>query len=82
MGGWNFLSVPPQVSEEISEKYTSLKKGWGSIRVEVKIDKTKWNTSIFPDKRSKTYLLPLKKQVRKICEISEGDVIEFSIKIL
>ncbi len=81
MAGWNFLSVSPNVSEEISKKYSNLKKGWGSIPVEVSIGKTAWNTSIFPDKKSKTYVLPLKKEIRKICGITEGDEVDFRIRI-
>jgi hypothetical protein len=70
---WHFYIVPKKDSERIKDAYTnggnknSVRKlrGWGSIPVTVTIGKTTWKTSIFPDKRSGSYLLPLKAEVRK-----------------
>jgi hypothetical protein len=81
-GAWHFLTVPKNESSEIAKIFHEFKKGWGSLPVEVIIGKTTWNTSIFPDRKSGTYLLPLKAQVRKKEGIQEGDSIKFTLKIL
>lgn len=81
MSAWHFASIPKKISEELKEKFAKKKRGFGSLRVEVRIGKSKWDTSIFPDKRSDTYLLPLKARVRKDEDIMHDDEIEFQIKI-
>ncbi len=79
--GWRFVSIDRKVSEQIKRDFTGLSKGWGSLPVEAKIGKTTWKTSIFPDKKSGEYLLPLKSEVRKSEGIYDKDQVAFSIKI-
>lgn len=81
MGGWRFLTVPKKTSAEIREAFGELAAGWGSIRVIVTIGKTEWKTSIFPDKKTDTYLLPLKSPVRKAEKISDDAKVKFTIQI-
>ncbi len=81
MAGWHFVSVPKKLSEEIKKSFGTPKRGWGSIPVAVTIGKTTWKTSIFPDKQSGGYLLPLKADVRKKEQIFSGDSITFSLSI-
>ena len=59
MGGWHFIGLPKKESQEIKEAFAAKTRGWGSLPVEVTLGKTHWKTSIFPDKKSGTYLLPL-----------------------
>ncbi len=82
MAGWHFVTLPKKTSEEIDFFFKEFKKGWGSLPVSVSVGKTSWKTSIFPDKQSQSYLLPLKKEVRKKESIKEGDIVNFIIKIL
>jgi hypothetical protein len=77
---WHFIGVPKKESEEI-KKAQKVKVGFGSVPVIVTFGKTKWKTSIFPDKRSGTYLLPLKSEVRKKENIMSGDIISLTIQI-
>jgi hypothetical protein len=42
---------------------------------------TSWKTSIFPDKKTGTYLLPLRASVRKREKIAAGDKIAFSVEV-
>ena len=79
---WHFASVPKDISEKMKKKYGSSAKGWGSLPVNAKIGASTWKTSIFPDKRSGTYLLPLKAGIRKKEEIFDGDTIQLSLAIL
>ena len=59
MGGWHFLSLPKKQASKIKETHGEKAKGWGSIPVTVTLGKSTWKTSIFPDKKAGTYLLPL-----------------------
>jgi len=85
MDGWYFLNVDKKQSEELKEIRQladhKKKRGFGSLPVSVTIGKTTWKTSIFPDKQSGTYLLPLKSKVREAEGISEGDMVEFTLNI-
>lgn len=72
MSGWHFLTIPKKTALEIDKEFSNLKRGWGSLPVNVKIGKTNWKTSIFPDKESGGYMLPLKSEVRKKESLKEG----------
>ena len=51
----------------------TLRGGFGSIKVLVTIGNTTWNTSLFPDSKRKTFILPVKKEVRRAENLAEGD---------
>ena len=78
---WVFVSVPKELSAEIKEVTSSVKRGFGSVRVAVKVNSIEWRTSIFPDSKTQTYLLPLKKDVRKSAHIQTDHTYEFEISI-
>lgn len=79
INAWRFLGIPKKTGQEIKEKFGSKVRGWGSLPVSVTIRKTTWSTSIFPDKKSDSYLLPLKAKIRKIEDIDDDSVVTFSI---
>lgn len=81
MDAWFFAYVDKKQAGEIREKYGKGAKGFGSIPVVATIGKTTWKSSIFPDKHSGTYLLPLKAQVRRAEGIEAGDTIAFTLDI-
>jgi hypothetical protein len=81
MAGWHFITLPKKQSKEIKTRFEFIKKGWGSIPVIAKAGKTSWNTSIFPDKKSDSYLLPIKLEVRKKENIKANDAINLTIRI-
>lgn len=78
---WHFVPITKKVGQEIRETYGKSRRGFGAVKVEVSVGKTTWLTSMFPDKYSGSYILPLKAQVRKIEDIEAGDKITFSIVI-
>jgi hypothetical protein len=78
---WHFATIPEDTSAEISMFHGHNKAGWGSLPVTVTIGETSWKTSIFPDSKTKTYLLPLKAEVRKKEKIAVGDVITIKLEI-
>jgi hypothetical protein len=81
VAAWHFVNVDKKQSAELKEKFGKKKRGFGSIPVTVTIGKTRWQTSIFPDKRSETYLLPLKAQVRRAEGVDAGDMISFTLAV-
>ncbi len=79
---WRFARVPEGISAKIKEMQKGrLRRGWGAVYAKAKIRKTQWQTSIFPDRHSATYLLPLKKQIRYQENLYDGIDVNISIEI-
>lgn len=81
MDGWRFLVLPQREGKEIKETHGGNAKGWGSLPVSVTVGKTTWDTSIFPDKKAGTYLLPLKAGVRKKEGITDHTTVRFKLTV-
>ena len=77
---WVFLSVPEDVGEEV-RMTAGPPRGFGSVRVEVTIGSTTWRTSVFPD-RERGYVLPVKKDVRRLEELDVGDVARVALGVV
>lgn len=80
--GWHFVTLDKKLSESIRKVYTK-----GFVKIQVKIGKSVWNTSLFPhivDKKSKKveYLICINKKILRAEDIYSGDEIKISIKIL
>jgi Domain of unknown function (DUF1905) len=80
-GGWYFVSLPPDVADDIRAKFGAQAAGFGSIKVEATVQSTRWTTSLFPDKTRGTYLLPIKKAVRMSENLEAGDLTTVSLRI-
>ncbi len=81
MAGWRFLTLSKKQGQEIKKRFGTHVRGWGSLPVSVTIGATVWNTSIFPDKKSGSYVLPLKAKIRKAENISDHSTVSFSITL-
>lgn len=81
MAGWHFATIPADIAADIDSVFGDLRRGWGSLRVRATIGITTWDTSIFPDKETKGYMLPLKASVRKKENISADDKISLTLEI-
>ena len=57
------------------------RRGWGAVPVTVQIGKTAWQTSLFPDKKSESYLFAIKAEVRRQEAIVAGDTIRAIVQI-
>jgi Domain of unknown function (DUF1905) len=79
--GWHFVSVPPEISADIADITGGIPRGFGSVRVAVTVGGTSWRTSIFPDSKTQTYLLPMKKAVRAAEHLEAGDDVRVRIEI-
>lgn len=69
---WFFVSIPTDIADEIAELMDGRAGGFGSVRVHVAVGGTRWSTSLFPDKQAGTYVLPVKKAVRRAEDLHEG----------
>jgi hypothetical protein len=74
---WFFVSLPEDVADAIEAEHGHRAGGFGSVRVEVSVGSTTWKTSIFPDSKRATYVLPVKQQVRR----AEGLVAGSSLRV-
>lgn len=79
---WFFVSLPELIADDIEGAFGHRAKGFGSLRVEVAIGKTTWQTSIFPDNKRGTYVLPVKKGVRKAEGLSDGSTANVQLQVL
>lgn len=80
--GWHFVSLPPEVSADIEDLTDGNRRGFGSVRVSVAVGASSWKTSVFPDKKAGTFLLPMKKAVRTAEHLVEGDDVPVRLEIL
>jgi hypothetical protein len=86
----HFITVPKEISVEIKKVTTApgkngkkpMRRGWGSVKVEVKIGKTSLETSIFPATAMNGYLLPVKLSVRRAEELYLEQIVKVSLKIV
>lgn len=79
---WHFVSVPEDIADEIADLMEGRLRGFGSVRVEVTSKDLTWRTSLFPDKKSGTYILPLKKHVREHLGCFEGSRVTIALTIV
>jgi hypothetical protein len=78
---WTFVSVPEALADDILEAVPVV-RGFGSVRVEVTVGRTVWRTSLFPSKPLGTYVLPVKKAVRRAEGLDAGDVVPVRLTLL
>lgn len=81
-GGWHFVTLPKKSSEDIKKRFQAVSKGWGSLPVMATLGRTSWKTSIFPDKKSAGYLLPIKAEVRKKEAVKAGETLKIRLTII
>ena len=79
---WHFVTVPAQVSEQIRDALVEPPRGFGSVRVTVRAGATSWQTSVFPDKRSGCYVLPVKRSVRRAEDLEPGDPLALRLSVV
>ena len=77
MSGWHFIALSKKDSAKIRKQF-----GKGLIKIQAKVGKSFWPTSLLPDTRTETYLIALKARVREVENIREGDEIKLEFKIL
>ncbi|WP_018773988.1 DUF1905 domain-containing protein [Arthrobacter sp. 131MFCol6.1] len=77
--GWHFITLPPELAEELKDQSAPFRKSFGSVKVSACIAGQRWQTSLFPDKRSNSYLLPVKKAIRTAANLRAGDQVDVEV---
>ncbi len=77
-----YCLLPVEVADEITEVSQGLRRGFGSVRVDVSCGATNWRTSVFMDKKSSSYLMLVKKSVREAESLSEGVTARFNLELV
>ena len=77
---WVFVTLPTTLADQIDD-YVTERRGFGSVKVESTIGNSTWRTSIFPDKASGSFVLPIKKEIRQAERVHPGDTAQFRIRI-
>jgi hypothetical protein len=80
-GRWYFATVPEEQSNEIRAHAFGNPRGFGSVKVEARIDDVIWRTSVFPLNKG-GYLLPIKAEVRRKAGLSAGDEVTLTLELL
>ena len=78
---WHFVTLPAEVAQGIRALTAGPRRGWGSVRVAATIGQTTWRTSIFPDKRTGSFLLPVKADVRAREGVGAGDRVRLAVEL-
>lgn len=79
---WTFVSLPTDLADELLEVGEPVARGFGSLRVDVTIGSTTWRTSVFPSKEAATFILPIKRAVRRAEGLGEGDVARVRLRLV
>jgi len=69
---WHFITLPVEHADEI-RFFAKTRNGFGSLRVTVRIGTSTWKTSIFLYSKSGSFVLPVKKDIRKAEGLGVGD---------
>jgi hypothetical protein len=77
---WHFVTVPDTISAQI-RFLAGGAKGFGTVRVAARIGRSNWKTSLFPDKASSCFILPVKADIRRSERISPGDQATVELRI-
>ncbi len=84
---WHFLTIEGDAAEAIHalalmrRLESGRRRGWGAMKVRATVGNTVWDTSIFPDKGSGGWLLPVKAAVRKAEGLISGEQVQVTVTI-
>ncbi len=78
---WYMITLPLDVADKIRLIPTPFRRGFGARRVTVAVGASEWQTSIFPDSKTQSYVLPIKKEVRVKNNLQRGDDVQISLTL-
>jgi len=81
-GRMHFVSVPAELAGEVRAYAMLVRRGFGSVRVEVTLEGVTWRTSVFPSKATGGYFLPVKMEVLRRTGIAAGDAVTVELELL
>ena len=80
-GGWHFVTLPLETADELRDRVPPRGPGFGAIRVSVTVGETTWSTSVFPDKATGSFVLPVKEAVRVPNRLAAGDEVQVQLRL-
>lgn len=82
-GGWTFVTLPDEAANDVRLcQLGRAGRAWGMIKAEVQIGDTNLQTTLWPDKASGSFVLPVKAAVRKREKIGPGDTVDVILKLI
>ncbi len=79
-GAWHFLTLPKDAADEI-RFFHATAKGFTPLKVTATIGDTTWKTAIFPDSKSGSFVLVVKRDVRNAEKIDGGDMVSATVTL-
>ncbi len=82
---WHFITIDGEAGDALSatalmRRMEGMTRGFGSLKVQVRIGDSSFKTSLFPSKEL-GWLLPVKASIRKAEGIVAGDLIEVELVV-
>jgi hypothetical protein len=78
---WHFVTLPVDVADELRARTAGARRGFGSVRVRATLGSSTWSTSVFPDRKSASYLLPIKAEIRRREHVDAGDSVTIELSL-
>jgi len=80
---WTFVTVPPPITEALEDEADALgpRGGFGSVPVTARLGTSQWSTSVFPDKASGCFVLPVKRAIRQANQVHPGDTVTVHLRL-
>jgi len=81
------VTLPPQASEQLSAHELARRlelgkrRGFGSVRLTVRVGGSEWQTSAFPLKGGTAWFVPIKAAIRKAEGLEEGVPVEVELAL-
>ena len=76
---WYFVTVPDEECAALQDTSAAVSYGWGMIPVTVRVGRTTWTTSLYP--QDERYVVPLKVAVRRAEGLDEGDTVTLRLSV-
>jgi hypothetical protein len=72
---WCFVTIPKNTAKRIRSLLQASEESWGRLKTTVNIGSSNWKTSIWYDRKAKSYLLPIKKSIRNKEDLTVGQIL-------
>jgi len=74
---WYFINLDTALSEKIRES-----RGKGMVKIQAQIGKSSWNTSLLYHTEARTYLIAIKKLIRRKEQLIEGSEVKVNFTLI
>ena len=75
----HFVSVPPDLCDDLRIIASQVTYGWGMIPTTVRIGQTTWQTSLFP--KDGGYIVPIRASVQRAEQLNVGDTVHILLDV-